>query len=75
LAGGDTILFLSDGFPELMNDEGQQLGYVGASEIFATAALAASADGVIAELAEQARRWHGEGAPNDDVTFVVVRVA
>jgi hypothetical protein len=28
---------------------------------------------VIAELSEAVRRWHGEQAPNDDVTFVVVR--
>lgn len=75
LASGDTVLFLSDGFPELMNDAGQQLGYVGATEVFATAASQESADGVIAELAEQARRWHGEAPPNDDVTFVVVRIA
>ena len=27
LAAGDTVLFLTDGFPELMNDAGQQLGY------------------------------------------------
>jgi len=75
LAEGDTVLFLSDGFPELMNEAGQQLGYVGASEAFAAAASAESADAVIAALAEQARRWNGDGAPNDDVTFVVVRVA
>jgi serine phosphatase RsbU (regulator of sigma subunit) len=75
LAAGDTVLFLSDGFPELMNDAGQQLGYTGALETFASAAAAETADGVIAALAETARRWHGEAPPNDDVTFVVVRVA
>ncbi len=75
LASGDTVLFQSDGFPELMNDAGQQLGYVGAMERFATAAQEASANDVIARLSEQARAWHGEAPPNDDVTFVVVRVA
>jgi hypothetical protein len=58
-----------------MNDAGQQLGYTGALEAFAAAAVAANADGVIAALAETARRWHGDTPPNDDVTFVVVRVA
>jgi predicted small metal-binding protein len=58
-----------------MNDAGQQLGYTGAMDAFAAAATAPSADAVIADLAEHARRWHGDGAPNDDVTFVVVRVA
>jgi serine phosphatase RsbU (regulator of sigma subunit) len=75
LEGGDTVLFLSDGFPELMNDAGQQLGYPGALDTFASAASAANADGVIAALAEATGRWHGDAPPNDDVTFVVVRVA
>jgi serine phosphatase RsbU (regulator of sigma subunit) len=75
LHGGDTVLFLTDGFPELMNDAGQQLGYTGALDAFAFAAKAATANDVIAALADVARRWHGEAPPNDDVTFVVVRVA
>jgi serine phosphatase RsbU (regulator of sigma subunit) len=75
LASGDTVLFLTDGFPELMNDAGQQLGYTGALDAFASAAQAANADGVIAALGDTARRWHGDAPPNDDVTFVVVRVA
>ena len=72
---GDTVLFLSDGFPELMNDAGQQLGYTGTIEAFAMAAKAGSASDVIDALASVARKWHGEAPPNDDVTFVVVRVA
>jgi serine phosphatase RsbU (regulator of sigma subunit) len=75
LQSGDTVLFLSDGFPELMNDAAQQLGYTGALDAFATAAKAASAQDVIAALEGVARQWHGEAPPNDDVTFVVVRVA
>jgi len=75
LQPGDTVLFLSDGFPELMNDAAQQLGYTGALDAFATAAKAASAQDVIAALEGVARQWHGEAPPNDDVTFVVVRVA
>ncbi|HUP59546.1 MAG TPA: hypothetical protein VNA69_03905 [Thermoanaerobaculia bacterium] len=39
------------------------------------AARAENAAGVIASLAEAARRWHGDAPPNDDVTFVVARVA
>jgi serine phosphatase RsbU (regulator of sigma subunit) len=75
LDAGDTVLFLSDGFPELMNDAAQQLGYVGTIEAFAAAAKAATASDVIAALADIARQWHGDAPPNDDVTFVVVRVA
>ena len=74
LEHGDTVLFLTDGFPELQNAAGQQLGYPGALDAFALAARAATADDVIAALAESVRSWHGDAPPNDDVTFVVVRV-
>lgn len=73
LAPGDTMLFMSDGFPELMNAAGQQLGYPAAIEAFAAAAKAADVNAVIASLQNVARNWHGEQPPNDDVTFVVVR--
>ncbi|HYC58309.1 MAG TPA: SpoIIE family protein phosphatase [Thermoanaerobaculia bacterium] len=72
---GDTVLFLTDGFPELMNDASQQLGYTGALEAFAFAAKAGNASDVIAALGDVAKKWHGDAPPNDDVTFVVVRVA
>lgn len=75
LHAGDTVLFMTDGFPELLNDAGQQLGYVTSSEAFATAALAPNADGVIRSLTDTVRAFHGDQPPNDDVTFVVVRVA
>ena len=73
LAPGDTVLFMTDGFPELLNEAGQQLGYVNAQQEFAAAATAPDANGVIASLTDAARRWHGDQPPNDDVTFVVVR--
>jgi serine phosphatase RsbU (regulator of sigma subunit) len=75
LESGDTVLFLSDGFPELMNDAGQQLGYTGTADAFAAAAQAPTANDVIAALVTVAGQWHGDAPPNDDVTFVVVRVA
>lgn len=75
LASGDTVLFLTDGLPELMNDAGQQFGYTATLDAFAEAAAGANADEVIASLAAAARRWHGDAPPNDDVTFVVVRLA
>jgi serine phosphatase RsbU (regulator of sigma subunit) len=75
LERGDTVLFLSDGFPELMNDAGQQLGYTGTVDTFAMAAKAGRASDVIAALSDVARKWHGDAPPNDDVTFVCVRLA
>jgi serine phosphatase RsbU (regulator of sigma subunit) len=73
IAAGDTVLFMTDGFPELQNESGQQLGYGAAVEHFAAAAGGATADDVIASLANAAKQWNGERPPNDDVTFVVVR--
>jgi serine phosphatase RsbU (regulator of sigma subunit) len=73
LAAGDTVLFMTDGFPELQNADGQQLGYAAAIDEFVAAAKGATADDVIASLAAAAKRWNGERPPNDDVTFVVVR--
>lgn len=74
LSRGDTILFQSDGFPELMNDAGMQLGYGAALDAFTEAAQQATAAGVIESMARFSAQWHGEAAPNDDVTFVVVRM-
>jgi serine phosphatase RsbU (regulator of sigma subunit) len=58
-----------------MNDAGQQLGYGATIDAFAEAAKGATANDVIGALAAAARRWHGDAPPNDDVTFVVVRLA
>jgi serine phosphatase RsbU (regulator of sigma subunit) len=74
IAAGDTVLFMTDGFPELQNESGQQLGYAAAVDEFRAAANGATADEVIASLAAAAKRWNGERPPNDDVTFVVVRL-
>jgi serine phosphatase RsbU (regulator of sigma subunit) len=74
VASGDTLLFLTDGFPELMNDAGQQYGYAATLDAFAIAAREKTAGGVIASLTECVREWHGDAPPNDDVTFVVARV-
>jgi len=73
LNAGDTVLFMTDGFPELQNESGQQLGYAAAIDEFTAAAAGQTADDVIASLAAAAKRWNGERPPNDDVTFVVVR--
>jgi serine phosphatase RsbU (regulator of sigma subunit) len=74
VAPRDTILFMSDGLPELTNALGQQLGYTAAAEAFASAAAESGAQSVIDRLVESARQWHGDQPLNDDMTFVAVRV-
>jgi len=75
IASGDTILFMSDGLPELTESSGVQLGYTGAADAFASAARGTTSQSVIEDLVAAARAWHGDEAPNDDMTFVAVRVA
>ena len=75
IASGDTILFMSDGLPEATNGFGVQLGYNGAADAFASAAVETSAQGVIDRLVAAAREWHGDHPLNDDMTFVAVRVS
>lgn len=70
---GDTLLLMSDGFPELLNDQGDPLGYPQARTAFERAADGTPEE-IIAALEEAAVAWAGEQPPNDDVTFVVLRV-
>jgi serine phosphatase RsbU (regulator of sigma subunit) len=70
---GDTLLLMSDGFPELLNEQGDPLGYRQARKAFELAATGTPEEMITALEAEEVR-WAGEHPPNDDVTFVVVRV-
>ncbi|MDX1503493.1 MAG: SpoIIE family protein phosphatase [Thermoanaerobaculia bacterium] len=72
LGDGDTVLLMSDGFPELPNDEGEPLGYARVTEIFLGAAEAEPQE-ILRRLADAARGWAGDRPPADDVTFVVLR--
>ena len=74
LNSGDTILLMTDGWPELQNAQGLQLGYPNAMKEFGDAAQEADAAAVVQHLANAVQKWHGDAPPNDDITFVVVRV-
>ncbi len=73
LAAGDTVLLLSDGFPEL-RDGDRELGYPRTRALFRQACAAASARAVVQHLEEAAETFTGGQPPADDVTFVVVKV-
>ncbi len=74
LAPGDTLLFASDGFPELRTVAGDELGYDGAARAFREAASAATAREVVEALGAALARLRAGRPLEDDVTFVVVRV-
>lgn len=73
LSDGDTVLFMSDGFPELTDADGQQLGYVAAAEAFRDA-IDTTAQTVVERLVDRVRAWHGDQPLGDDITFVAVKV-
>ena len=72
LGPGDTLLLMSDGFPELLDDAERQLGYARAAAAFEQVAGESPRD-IIAGLSEAAAEWNGGQPPNDDMTFVVFK--
>lgn len=69
---GDTVLMMSDGFPELIDPKGQPLGYERASRLFADV-VHELPKRIIEELEAGARVWRGERSQADDMTFMVLR--
>jgi len=73
LAGGDALLFLSDGLPELPNAEGEPFGYERLGARFAElAAAGGDAATIVAALRDTVRSWGGDRPPVDDVTLLVL---
>jgi serine phosphatase RsbU (regulator of sigma subunit) len=73
LAVGDTILIISDGFPELFNDKLEMLDYPRVKKLFKEVAVK-SPDEIIAHLIEASERWSHGRPQNDDITFVVLKI-
>ena len=72
LEPGDTVILMSDGFPESFNESGEMLGYERAIEIVRGVAQMEPSD-MIAALMEHARAWSGRGPVRDDITFMALR--
>ena len=73
LASGDTLLFMTDGLPELQNADGEIMGYERVLEIFHRCAED-DPESIVACLEGEAYDWLGGRPAEDDFTFVVVRV-
>ncbi len=73
LDSGDTVLLMTDGFPELMNPEQEPLGYERASSLFQGVADGTPEE-ITSQLAEAAREWTRGQPPMDDLTFVVLKM-
>ena len=70
---GDVLLLMSDGYPELFNENDEMFGYLRAKEAFKDSALK-SADAISLELTNIGKRWRGKRPQEDDITFVVMKV-
>ncbi len=70
---GDVIFMYSDGFPELFNQNKEMFGYERVKMEFQRIADKDSQQ-IITELNKAIKEWAGEKAPDDDITFVVIKI-
>jgi len=70
---GDTLLLMSDGFAELKNENEEIYGYKRARNSFEEAAKREPEE-IVTHLKEEGRRWTNNNDPDDDVTFVVIKI-
>lgn len=70
---GDTLLLQSDGLPELFNEKKEMFSYERVVQEFSKAAHK-SPEEIIEELKTAGSNWNNNGEPDDDVTFVVIKV-
>lgn len=70
---GDTLLLMSDGFAELKNGEEELYGYKNARNCFEDSA-SREPEEIVKYLMEQGKQWTNNKEPDDDVTFVVIKV-
>jgi serine phosphatase RsbU (regulator of sigma subunit) len=70
---GDTLLMISDGFPELTNDEDEMLGYSNVRSYFSEVAEK-SPESIVGYLKEKGINWSNGKENKDDVTFLVIKV-
>lgn len=69
----DCILLLSDGYPELSNSNNEQLGYERVKTQFAEVSNRKPSE-IIEYLKDWGSEWTSHNDPDDDVTFVVIKV-
>ena len=73
LSKGDTILFMSDGFEEMFNQQDEMLGVEQVKVLFKEIA-ANLPEEIIEHLKKAGEAWANGRDQEDDVTFVVVKI-
>jgi serine phosphatase RsbU (regulator of sigma subunit) len=70
---GDTLLLMSDGFAELKNEKNEQYSYPRIINEFRSVAQSSS-NVIVDHLKNSASKWINGIEPDDDVTFVVIKI-
>jgi serine phosphatase RsbU (regulator of sigma subunit) len=70
---GDVILLMSDGFAELRNENDEQYSYTRIKEEFKSVA-SKSTNEIVEHLKNSASEWINGAEPDDDATFVVIKI-
>ncbi len=73
LEPGDTVILMSDGFPEILNPAGELFGYERLETVVREAAEGSPRE-VIRHFTHTATEWADGRPPDDDMTFVVLKV-
>jgi serine phosphatase RsbU (regulator of sigma subunit) len=73
IENGDTLLLMSDGFAELKNQNEEIYGYKRARNSFEEVAKK-DPEEIVTYLSDEGKRWTNNKEPDDDVTFVIVKI-
>jgi serine phosphatase RsbU (regulator of sigma subunit) len=73
LFAGDTIILMSDGFPEMFNDKQETLGNSRVKEVIQEVGHKSPKD-IINHLSKIGEEWVKGKMQDDDITFVVLKV-
>jgi sigma-B regulation protein RsbU (phosphoserine phosphatase) len=73
LFAGDTLVLMSDGFPETFNEAGEMLDYERGKKLLAEVAHGTPQE-IINHFVRTSDEWAGGQPQSDDVTFVVLKV-
>jgi serine phosphatase RsbU (regulator of sigma subunit) len=73
LAAGDTIILMTDGFPEMFNEAGDMQPDDTAKNLLAEIAVLSPQE-IINRFVQVGEQWAGTRPQDDDVTFVVLKV-
>ena len=70
---GDVVLMLSDGYPEIQNENGEQLGYE-KIKIICKDHFGCNPKELIKSLNEYGNEWLRDNDPEDDITFIAIQI-